>query len=39
MTTKLDKMLEDMDNTELLIFYHTCLRHLVRRGINPIEEK
>lgn len=36
---KLEEMLNSMDDTELLIMYHESLRALVKRGINPLEEK
>ena len=36
---KLELMLEEMDNVQLLVFYHTSLKELLKRGINPLEEK
>ena len=39
MKDNLDKMLDGMDSTELLIFYHASLKALAKKGINPREEK
>ncbi len=36
---KLDEMLNKMNDTELLVFYHASLTALAKRGINPLEEK
>ena len=38
-TDKLDEMLSKMDDTELLIMYHASLKALIKRGVNPLEEK
>ncbi len=38
-TDKLNEMLNKMDDTELLVFYHASLTALAKRGINPLEEK
>ena len=38
-TNKLDLMLNKMDKVELLIMYHAILKVLLKKGINPLEEK
>lgn len=36
---ELNKILKSMNNTELLILYHACLKALLKKGINPIAER
>ena len=33
---ELDKIMDSMGNIELLIYYHACLKALIKKGINPL---
>ena len=36
---KLEEMLEDMNDVQLLVMYHASLKALLKKGINPLEEQ